>query len=428
MKNSRTLLAITITLLCTGSRGTTTRQTFPGLPVVKLYRMAFESRPWSATVDGFDGPAKDVKPGEISVMDSPDLKPRILASGEGPVISPGGQKVAFCAPNKDGRYHSQVINFDGSGLVRLIPAKQDVCPSAWLTFGEKLAFTDFSDKTQMIATADTDGGNYKIITEGFDPQWSPDGKQLVYYRDFESKKNRIAIWTVNADGTGARKIIEADTPPLASWNSLGPARFFQGTQILFSSAPSHNWCIFRVNLDGTGLTELVENNQFDLFHPVLSPNGDQLIVQGDARPSNSTEKPETAILLLEFSPMHWTRLTSGTSPSSLWVSISPFHTMVIQESQAATIPSAGQSLIAQGKTRYADYKCGDCHGANGEGGPDGPDLTITYMDAGMISRFLEKPSPDAYMKGMPSIPATHPDNKSLVAYVVSLKRAPTPKQ
>ena len=86
-----------------------------------------------------------------------------------------------------------------------------------------------------------------------------------------------------------------------------------------------------------------------------------------------------------------------------------------------------KSPIAQGRSRFVDYKCGDCHGANGEGGPDGPDLTTTYMDAGMISRFLDKPSPDAYMKGMPSIPATHPDNKSLVAYVVSLKRAPTPK-
>lgn len=99
-------------------------------------------------------------------------------------------------------------------------------------------------------------------------------------------------------------------------------------------------------------------------------------------------------------------------------------------SQRASVPPAAnteKSQIAQGRSRYLDYKCGDCHGANGEGGPDGPDLTTTYMDAGMISRFLEKPSPDAYMKGMPSIPTTHPDNQTLVAYVVSLKRTQNPK-
>lgn len=90
-------------------------------------------------------------------------------------------------------------------------------------------------------------------------------------------------------------------------------------------------------------------------------------------------------------------------------------------------PAPDKSLISQGKTRYADYKCGDCHGANGEGGPDGPALTTTYIDAGQISRFLERPSPDAYMKGMPNIPAAHPDNKALVAYVVSLKQPSTPE-
>jgi mono/diheme cytochrome c family protein len=86
-----------------------------------------------------------------------------------------------------------------------------------------------------------------------------------------------------------------------------------------------------------------------------------------------------------------------------------------------------KSLIAKGRSHYVDYKCGECHGENGEGGPDGPDLTTTYMDAGQISRFLEKPSPDAYMKGMPNIPANSPDHQALVAYVVSLKRAPSPK-
>jgi mono/diheme cytochrome c family protein len=108
--------------------------------------------------------------------------------------------------------------------------------------------------------------------------------------------------------------------------------------------------------------------------------------------------------------------------------------MNIQREEVHVVPSANQtvataltdkSLIAQGKSRYLDYKCGDCHGANGEGGADGPELTTTYMDAGQISRFLENPSPDAYMKGMPNIPAKHPDHQALVAYVLSLKRPPT---
>ncbi len=98
----------------------------------------------------------------------------------------------------------------------------------------------------------------------------------------------------------------------------------------------------------------------------------------------------------------------------------------MQSAPSSPTTPPDKSLIAQGNSRYLAYKCDECHGANGEGGPDGPALVTTYMDAGMISRFLENPSPDAYMKGMPNIPVKHPDHQALVAYVVSLKRSADP--
>jgi hypothetical protein len=94
-------------------------------------------------------------------------------------------------------------------------------------------------------------------------------------------------------------------------------------------------------------------------------------------------------------------------------------------SQASTAPDA--SLVAKGRTRYVDYKCGECHGENVEGGPDAPDLIGTHMNAAEISKFLEKPSPDAYMKGMPNIPTDSPDHQALVAYALSLKRPANPE-
>jgi mono/diheme cytochrome c family protein len=95
-------------------------------------------------------------------------------------------------------------------------------------------------------------------------------------------------------------------------------------------------------------------------------------------------------------------------------------------SSPSTAPD--KSLIAQGRERYLSYKCGECHGPNGEGGGDGPDLTGTRLDAAQISKFLEKPSPDADMKGMPNIPTDSPDHQALVAYVLSLKRPANPPQ
>jgi cytochrome c553 len=85
--------------------------------------------------------------------------------------------------------------------------------------------------------------------------------------------------------------------------------------------------------------------------------------------------------------------------------------------------SATDPLVATGKARYNGYKCYDCHGPNGEGTDDAPNLTGTHLDAAGIAKFLQKPSADAQAKGMPDVPASSPDLQPLVAYVLSLKTA-----
>jgi metallo-beta-lactamase class B len=92
-------------------------------------------------------------------------------------------------------------------------------------------------------------------------------------------------------------------------------------------------------------------------------------------------------------------------------------------SAAAGAPAGNNdALVAQGKTRFKAYMCFDCHGDNGEGTPDAPDLIHTRLNAEQISKFLQKPSVDATNKGMPDFAADSPDLKPLVAYVLSLKQ------
>jgi len=85
---------------------------------------------------------------------------------------------------------------------------------------------------------------------------------------------------------------------------------------------------------------------------------------------------------------------------------------------------APDPLIALGKSRFAAYKCHECHGPHGEGTDDAPNLTGTRLDAAAIALFLQKPSAHARSIGMPSIPADSPDLQPLVAFVLSLKRTP----
>ncbi len=79
------------------------------------------------------------------------------------------------------------------------------------------------------------------------------------------------------------------------------------------------------------------------------------------------------------------------------------------------------ALVAQGKARFNAYQCTDCHGDNGEGTSDAPDLTHSHLTADGVSKFLQKPSKDALNKGMPDFPADSPDLRPLIAYIMSLR-------
>ncbi len=112
-------------------------------------------------------------------------------------------------------------------------------------------------------------------------------------------------------------------------------------------------------------------------------------------------------------------LASQGAPSATSSSATP----ASSSAMPATSGAGADSLVAQGKIRFNSYQCTDCHGMNGEGTPDAPDLIGTHLDAAGIAKFLEKPSADADGKGMPTIPADSPDLQPLVAYVMSLKTA-----
>jgi cytochrome c553 len=92
---------------------------------------------------------------------------------------------------------------------------------------------------------------------------------------------------------------------------------------------------------------------------------------------------------------------------------------------SASAPAGGAdpALIAAGKSRFTTYGCVDCHGMNGEGTDQAPDLIGTRLDGPQIAKFLNKPSADAKAKGMPDVPPDSPDLQPLVAYVLTLKHA-----
>jgi len=98
------------------------------------------------------------------------------------------------------------------------------------------------------------------------------------------------------------------------------------------------------------------------------------------------------------------------------------NTATANTSHNASPGIASADLVTKGKARFAAYQCSDCHGDNGEGTVDAPALIATKLGAEQIAKFLNKPSSDARVKGMPDIPPDSADLQPLVAYILSLKK------
>ena len=246
---------------------------------------------------------------DIFVMEFPKPKPRRVAAGTNPVLSPDGQKIAYCVRSGLGTRHigiqqMHVINVDGSSDQQITNLVGGACPSDWSADG-RLAFVSNGGIYVM-------GGNgeyWTRITGGGMPRWSPDGKKLVFIRAGDTPKSSDSIWIIDSDGTNERKIIEEDSQVLeANWGA-------DKNSILFTSARGRKDRseIFSVNLDGSNRHPFAADKHSSLFFPIASPDGSMLIVDG-------IDSDEKTVLLLDVASHHKTVLATGLHPSVLWQS------------------------------------------------------------------------------------------------------------
>jgi TolB protein len=295
MKNLVTLLSIVLLILLSNSKGTADVQDPPELPNWSVRKLAVVVRTLPSE--------------EIVVIDPLGSKPRRLVEGKSPAWAPDGGRIAYCVhmgPRGFGQI--QVINADGSGRRQLTHVKGGTCLPEWSPDGEKLAFTVYG-KEPFISIGDKNGENVATITEGYGARWSPDGKQLVFCRNPQGRKTKGSIWIVNADGTGARRIIEDDS------DILEPTWFPDGNSIVFSSERErkNNSAIYRVNLDGTGLEKIAADQNLAFFSPVLSPDSRLLVV--DCISHSGYQK---SVVLLDIAGNQEKTLALGLHPSVLW--------------------------------------------------------------------------------------------------------------
>lgn len=123
-------------------------------------------------------------------------------------FSPDGKKVAY-GKFWSGNWEIYVMDLATGDRANVSRSPAYDSAPAWSPDGMRLVFTSNRDGAQELWTVGPDGSGAKRLThsEGakpFNPEWSPDGKEVLYY--LEKGDNKDQVWVIGADGAGAANV------------------------------------------------------------------------------------------------------------------------------------------------------------------------------------------------------------------------------
>ena len=177
---------------------------------------------------------------------------------------------------KLGDFSIWAANPDGTHQQRLTHTpSQD---NDWSPNGRRIAFDFFNKTGEHLATMDPNGRHVRQLTfkKGIqgDPKWSPNGQRITFDASptFPDQPGfHTSIWTMRADGTGARQLTHGIF-------GVEPVYSPDGHRIAFGRITGIDAQGFQleaidvINTDGTHLRQVVPPLA-DLEHPDWSPNG-----------------------------------------------------------------------------------------------------------------------------------------------------------
>ncbi len=205
----------------------------------------------------------------IADADGTDAHP-VIDGARWPAFSPDGRQIAFYQLRENGIY---TANLDGGNRKRAI-GFSDVCCAQWSPDAKKFVFyrgeiQRFSGK---IFTADIDGSDMVEIAVGFNPAWSFDGGRLAYSGCLP---NTAACGIFIYDLRARTSInITRDNAGNPQWSPDGKRIVYQADD------GSGHMNIFVVNSDGSGRTQLTRGRSND-GQPVFSRDGGSIFWRSD---------------------------------------------------------------------------------------------------------------------------------------------------
>ncbi|MCI0700826.1 MAG: hypothetical protein L0241_07070 [Planctomycetia bacterium] len=187
----------------------------------------------------------------------------ICIASQEPAWSPDGKKLAYSYWSKEG-WRVYVMNADGTGTQALTDEEGGRL-TVWHPDGKQLAFISLRYKGFRIYTIDADGKKVRdlftypaplVVTI---PQWSPDGKTLVF-AEWDTTTKMVQVATVRDDGTDYKILTTKTGHAHARWSpdgkSLSYGRF-KNDYVYFRENQTATLIVS--DADGKNSRELIRN-------------------------------------------------------------------------------------------------------------------------------------------------------------------------
>jgi Tol biopolymer transport system component len=191
----------------------------------------------------------------------------------------------------------------------------------WIAFGRIPA----DDSRAAIAMMRADGSDVRELTpRGFQtwPEFSPDGRMIVFTRDLSGSDN--GIWVMRRDGTGMRRLTRN---PFLKNGACGcdehPKMSPDGQSVAFvrSKTSDQQQALFTIGIDGRGLRQILPYAP-EISFIDWSPSGDRMAITRPGHPKAGESANVYTVRKDGRDLQPVTRFTGGAS-SALLGSYSP---------------------------------------------------------------------------------------------------------